>query len=157
MKPLKSAAAADEILVLDAPLNGWAAPLDEAPDPVFAGRMLGDGVAMDPTSESLHAPCDGVVVGLPASRHAVTLRADNGAELLLHVGLETVALGGEGFTAHVAQGQRVRRGERLLSFDLDGLAGRVRSLLTPVVLTNGDAFEIVSRALGREVRQGEPL
>jgi phosphoenolpyruvate-protein phosphotransferase len=157
MKPLASTTSADEALVLDAPLSGWAAPLDEAPDPVFAGRMLGDGVALDPVSESLHAPCDGVVIGLPRSRHAVTLRAHNGAEILLHVGLETVALGGEGFEAHVAEGQRVRRGDRLLSFDLDLLAGRARSLLTPVVLTNGERFEIASRVMGREVRQGEPL
>jgi multiphosphoryl transfer protein len=144
-------------LALDAPMRGWAAPLDELPDPVFAERMLGDGVALDPLSESLHAPCDGVVIALPASRHAVTLRADNGAEVLVHVGLETVALAGEGFQAHVAEGARVRRGDLLLSFDLDFLAGRAKSLLTPVVVTNGEAFEIVSRVVGREVGQGEPL
>ncbi|WP_374471117.1 phosphoenolpyruvate--protein phosphotransferase [Phenylobacterium sp.] len=142
---------------LEAPLAGWAAPLDEAPDPVFAGRMLGDGVAIDPIGQTLHAPCDGTVFGLPASRHAVTLRADNGAEILMHVGLETVALGGEGFEAHVAEGARVRRGQPLLSFDLDLLATRARSLLTPIVVTNGDAFEIVERTTGREVRPGDPL
>ena len=157
MKPQASAPAASELLVLDAPVSGWAAPLDEAPDPVFAGRMLGDGVALDPTGEDLHAPCDGVVMALPASRHAVTLRADNGAQILLHVGLETVGLAGEGFQAHVAEGDRVRRGQRLLSFDLDLLAARARSLLTPMVLVNGEGFEIVSRVVGREVRQGEPL
>ena len=63
-------------LTLLAPLAGWSAPLDEAPDEVFAGRMLGDGVAIDPTGGTLHAPCDGEIVLLPASRHAVTLRAD---------------------------------------------------------------------------------
>jgi len=144
-------------LVLDAPFSGWAAPLDEAPDPVFAGRMLGDGVALDPTSETLHAPCDGVVAALPKSRHAVTIRADNGAEILVHVGLETVALAGEGFEAHVAEGQRVQRGDRLLSFDLDLLARRAKSLITPIVIANGDGFEIVARVTGREVAQGEPL
>jgi len=154
MKPVSVAA---DLLVLHAPLSGWAAPLDEAPDPVFAGRMLGDGVALDPVGESLHAPCDGLVIALPRTRHAVTLRADNGAEILLHVGLETVALGGEGFEAHVAEGQRVRRGERLLSFDLDLLSGRARSLLTPMVVTNGEAFEIVERVTGREVAEGEAL
>jgi len=149
--------AAQELLVLDAPASGWAAPLDEAPDPVFAGRMLGDGVALDPISETLHAPCDGVVAALPKSRHAVTIRADNGAEVLLHVGLETVALGGEGFEAHVVEGQRVRRGDKLLSFDLDLLARRAKSLITPIVIANGEAFEIVARVTGREVAQGEPL
>lgn len=149
--------AAQELLVLDAPAAGWAAPLDEAPDPVFAGRMLGDGVALDPTSETLHAPCDGVVAALPRSRHAVTIRADNGAEILLHVGLETVALGGEGFQALVAERQRVRRGDPLLAFDLDLLAQRAKSLITPIVIANGDGFEIVSRVTGRAVAQGEPL
>jgi phosphocarrier protein FPr/phosphocarrier protein len=157
VKAASTPVAGQELLVLHAPMSGWAAPLDEAPDPVFAGRMLGDGVALDPVSETLHAPCDGVILLLPKTRHAVTLRADNGAEILLHVGLETVALGGEGFEAHVAEGQRVRRGERLLSFDLDLLAGRARSLLTPVVVTNGEAFEIVERVTGREVVQDEPL
>jgi len=154
---MKPVAVAADLLVLHAPLSGWSAPLDEAPDPVFAGRMLGDGVAIDPVGESLHAPCDGVVIALPRTRHAVTLRADNGAEILLHVGLETVALGGEGFEAHVVEGQRVGRGERLLSFDLDLLASRAKSLLTPVVVTNGEAFEIVERIMDREVAQGEPL
>jgi len=149
--------AGQELLILDAPFAGWAAPLDEAPDPVFARRMLGDGVALDPTSETLHAPCDGVVAALPKSRHAVTIRADNGAEILVHVGLETVALAGEGFEAHVTEGQRVRRGDRLLSFDLDLLAQRAKSLITPIVIANGDGFEIVSRVTGRELAQGEPL
>lgn len=151
------AATTPEILVLHAPLSGWAAPLEEAADPVFSGRMLGDGVAVDPVSETLIAPCDGVVIGVPASRHAVTLRADGGAEILLHVGLETVALGGDGFTAHVAEGQRVRCGDTLLTFDLDAVAQRAKSLITPIVVTNGEAFEIVSRVTGREVAAGEPL
>jgi phosphocarrier protein FPr/phosphocarrier protein len=154
MKAAKSPPAVAELLVLDAPLSGWAAPLDETPDPVFAGRMLGDGVAIDPVAEELCAPCDGVVAVLPASRHAVTVRADNGAEILVHVGLETVGLGGEGFTAHVREGERVRRGQRLLTFDLDLLAGGARSLITPVVVMNAT---IASRVTGRMVRQGEPL
>jgi phosphocarrier protein FPr/phosphocarrier protein len=154
---LKITPARTDVLVLDAPLSGWAAPLDEAPDAVFAGRMLGDGVAIDPLARSLHAPCDGAIISIPTTRHAVTLRADNGAEILMHVGLETVALAGQGFEVHVVQGARVRRGDRLLSFDLDLLATRARSLLTPVVVCNGEAFEIVSRVSGREVRQGEPL
>jgi len=150
-------AAAEELLVLEAPMAGWAAPLDEVPDPVFGERMLGDGVAIDPLDERLCAPCDGVVIGLPASRHAVTIRAVNGAEILMHVGLETVVLGGEGFAAHVTEGQAVRRGDLLLSFDLDAVARRATSLLTPIVVTNGEAFEIVRRTTGRAVAAGETL
>jgi glucose-specific phosphotransferase system IIA component len=91
-------------LVLSSPLKGWIAPLDETPDAVFAERMLGDGLAIDPLGSTLHAPCDARVIAVHGTRHAVTLRADNGAEILMHVGLETVGLGGEGFEVHVKDG-----------------------------------------------------
>src|SRR5579884_4047696 len=106
-------------LTLVSPLDGWASPLDEAPDAVFAGRMLGDGVLVDPTSETLFAPCAGLVVRAADAWHALTLRTPEGAEILMHVGLETVGLRGQGFTVHVADGQSVAPGEPLLSFDLD--------------------------------------
>ena len=79
-------------LTIHSPMQGWAAPLDEVPDPVFAERMLGDGLAVDPTLGELRAPCDGTIVSVHRARHAVTLRAANGAELLMHIGLETVGL-----------------------------------------------------------------
>ena len=109
-------------LVLLSPLDGWVSPLSEVPDPVFAQAMLGDGLAIDPTGSTLSAPCDGVVAILHAARHAVTLTCAGGVEILMHIGLETVALKGEGFTAHVTQGQAVRAGDPLISFDLDVLA-----------------------------------
>ncbi|MDG2528898.1 phosphoenolpyruvate--protein phosphotransferase [Caulobacter endophyticus] len=141
-------------LVLSAPLQGWVAPLDETPDAVFAERMLGDGLAIDPTGQVLHAPCDGRVITVHRSRHAVTLRADNGAEILMHVGLETVALDGEGFTVHVAEGQAVKAGDPLIGFDLDLLARKAKSLITPIVVTNPDAFSIVRREQDRETGVG---
>ena len=94
-------------LILLAPLSGWAAPLPEVPDPVFAERMLGDGVAIDPTGSVLHAPCEATVAVVHAARHAVTLRTAVGIEILMHLGLDTVALGGEGFEVHVSEGQVV--------------------------------------------------
>jgi len=144
-------------LILLSPLDGWAASLDETPDPVFADRMLGDGVAIDPTGGVLVAPCDGVVIGVQRTRHAVTLRAANGAEILMHIGLETVGLDGEGFTAHVADGQAVKTGERLISFDLDVVARRAKSLITPIVITNGDDFAIADLVQNRLVKMGEPI
>ncbi|MDR6626109.1 glucose PTS transporter subunit IIA, partial [Caulobacter segnis] len=141
-------------LVLSSPLKGWIASLSEVPDAVFAGRMLGDGVAIDPLGGELVAPCDGVVVSAHRAGHAVTLRADCGAEILMHVGLETVALGGEGFTAHVREGQAVKAGQSLISFDLDLLARRAKSLITPVVVTNPEAFEIVRRDQDMAVEAG---
>ncbi|MBS0472764.1 MAG: phosphoenolpyruvate--protein phosphotransferase [Proteobacteria bacterium] len=142
-------------LTLVAPIKGWVAPLDEVPDPVFAERLLGDGLAIDPTGDSVHAPCDGIVVSV--ARHAVTLRASNGAEILIHVGLETVALHGQGFVTHVRDGQSVRTGDPLIAFDLDFLAMKAKSLISPVVVTNGDAFAIVRRSGDRETECGEFL
>jgi phosphoenolpyruvate-protein phosphotransferase len=143
--------------MLNAPLSGWSAPLEETPDEVFATRMLGDGVAIDPTEGTLHAPCDGDLILIAAGRHAVTLRTTEGCEVLLHVGIDTVGLGGEGFTAHVSQGAQVRTGDPLLSFDLDLLARRARSLLTPVIIAADGGFRILRRAAGREVATGEFL
>ena len=144
-------------LVLSSPLKGWIAPLDETPDAVFAERMLGDGLAIDPLGSTLHAPCDGRVIAVHATRHAVTLRADNGAEILMHVGLETVGLGGEGFEVHIKDGDAVKAGDKLISFDLDLLSQRAKSLITPVVITNPDAFKIVRREQDHAAAVGDFL
>jgi len=138
-----------------APMSGWVTSLDEVPDPVFADRILGDGVAVDPTSACLVAPCDGVIAAL--ARHAVTIRAANGAELLVHVGLETVALQGKGFTARVRQGQNVKAGDPILEFDLDFLARNAKSLLSPVIVANGEDFHIARRITGQAVIAGDFL
>jgi phosphocarrier protein FPr/phosphocarrier protein len=142
---------------LHSPLRGWLTSLDEVPDDVFAQRLLGEGVCIDPISNSLHSPCAGVVASLPASQHAIAIRTDEGAEILLHIGIDTVALKGQGFETHVAIGDRVSSGQRLISFDLDRLARTAKSLITPIVVTNGEAFEITFDTLGREVDVGERI
>jgi phosphocarrier protein FPr/phosphocarrier protein len=139
------------------PLRGWAAPLQEVPDPVFSDCMLGDGVAIHPVAGTVHAPCDGVVATLHSAGHAVTVRSDDGAEILIHIGLETVALAGDGFTPRVAVGDRVAHGDPLIDFDLDRVAQRAKSLVTPVIVTNGDAFRITRRTLDQAVGAGEAL
>ena len=144
-------------LVLQAPLDGWVSSLSEVPDPVFADRMMGDGLAIDPIGAVLCAPCDAEVILLHPARHAVTLRTANGAEILMHVGLDTVALGGRGFTAHVKSGQHVKTGDKLISLDLDQLAEAARSLITPIVITNGEDFAIERRTEGVAIRCGEAL
>ena len=144
-------------LVLLSPLAGWSTPLEETPDPVFAGRMLGGGLAVDPTGSTLHAPCDGEIITLPESRHAVTLRSDGGAEILMHIGIDTVGLAGEGFEAHVRAGQRVAAGERLITFDLDLIARRAKSLLTPVLVLEGCGFTVVRGIRNREIAIGDVL
>src|SRR5688500_6879124 len=116
-----------ERVILHAPMAGWVSSLDEVPDEVFAQGMMGEGSAIDPLAGELLAPCDGTIVLVAPTAHAVTLKSRNGAEILLHVGLETVGLGGRGFEARVAAGQQVRQGDVLISFDLDAVALAARS------------------------------
>lgn len=144
-------------LILVAPLAGWCSALEEVPDEVFSTRMLGDGLAIDPLGATLHAPCDGSVVSIAPQRHAITLRATNGAEILLHVGIDTVELGGEGFEALVAAGENVTAGRPLLSFDLDRLARRAKSLMTAIIVTDGARFSIERRSPEREIGVGDFL
>jgi multiphosphoryl transfer protein len=140
-----------------APLAGWSAPLSEIPDAVFAQAMLGDGAAVDPLSREMRAPCDGEVISIAAARHAVALRAASGAEILVHVGVDTVGLAGEGFEVYVRNGDRVRAGDLLLTFDIDTVARRAPSLMTPVIVTNGDRFRVTGRQVDRQVKHGDLL
>ncbi|RKP58810.1 phosphoenolpyruvate--protein phosphotransferase [Pararobbsia silviterrae] len=131
-----------------APLTGPVVPIEDVPDPVFAGKMFGDGIGLDPLDTLLVAPCDGTISHLARTGHAVTLTTEEGAEVLLHVGIDTVELKGEGFTPKVQQGDRVVAGQSLIEFDPDYVARRAHSLVTVVAIANGDAFQIASRASG---------
>ena len=145
-----------DTITLVAPFAGWFAPLEAVPDAVFAERMMGDGFAIDPVENVLRAPAAGEVLSVPATAHAVTLRLDNGAELLLHIGLDTVALGGKGFSAKVAAGQRVAAGDPLIEFDLDAVAEGAKALITPVILASDD-YVLTLEATGRFVEAGAPV
>ncbi|XKE44297.1 phosphoenolpyruvate--protein phosphotransferase [Halomonas organivorans] len=146
-------------LTLLAPVDGVVLPLSEVPDPVFAQRTLGEGIALDPLGDTLHAPCDGEVVQCARTRHAVTLRTNAGVELLLHLGLDTVALDGEGITLEVSAGERVSAGQPLCRFDPEILARGATALITPLVITEPGGFRLapVSHAAGARVARGEPL
>src|ERR1700678_3024495 len=145
------------MLQILAPCDGWCGPLDEVPDPVFAGRMLGDGVAIDPTSQVLLAPCAGEIIALPASAHAVSIRTAQGIDLLIHIGIDTVQLGGRGFDARVRPGAIVRAGDELIRFDLDVVARGAKSLMTPIVATPMDGLRLDRRRAAGAVSAGEPL
>ena len=145
------------MITIMSPLTGWATPLEDVPDPVFAERMLGDGMAVDPVEGRLVAPGDGVVSNLHSAGHSVTLELDSGPVLLIHIGLDTVGLGGEGFSPRIKDGQRVGAGETLIEFDLDLIARRARSLVTAVIVTNGESFRITSVASEGAINSGEPL
>jgi len=144
-------------LIIRAPFAGWCVPLAQIPDAAFAQGLLGDGVGLDPTGNQVHSPCDGEVVSIATSRHALALRATNGAEILVHVGVDTVGLAGEGFDVHVRRGDRVRAGDLLLTFDLDLVARKAPSLMTPVIVTNVDRFRVLRANIGRMVASGDAL
>ncbi|XLM21406.1 PTS glucose transporter subunit IIA, partial [Chromobacterium piscinae] len=121
-----------------APLSGWLVPLDSVPDPVFAGKMVGDGISLDPTSGSLLAPVSGVVSNLHSAHHALTITTAEGVEVMVHVGIDTVMLKGEGFFPLIEQGQQVSAGQPVIDFDLDLVGRKAASLLTQIIITNGD-------------------
>ena len=107
---------------LIAPLTGILVPIEMVPDPVFAKKMVGDGISIDPLSGVLLAPIDGEVVNVQPAKHAVTIRSADGLEVVLHIGLDTVRMGGKGFQAKVKAGQQVSVGDELIAFDLDTVA-----------------------------------
>lgn len=144
-------------ITLSSPLSGWLTSLDDVPDPVFRDRLLGPGVAIDPVDAVLRAPGPAVVANLHPAGHAVTLELDGGAVLLMHIGLETVGLEGAGFTAHVREGERVGTGDPLIGFDLDHLARNAVSVVTPIILTNSEDFDLLAVETGRAIAAGAPL
>src|SRR6202047_2898444 len=123
-------------IALVAPLSGILVPLECVPDPVFAQRTVGDGVSIDPTSSDVLAPAAGLVTLLHRAAHALVITTDEGVEILIHIGVDTIRLNGKGFTARVQQGDRVAAGQALISFDADLIARSAASLLTQVLVTN---------------------
>ena len=135
-------------LTILSPLSGQVWPLERVPDPVFAQKMVGDGLSIDPTDGVLLSACDGEVVSLHAAGHALTLRTTDGIEILMHIGIDTVTLKGEGFSPRVKLGDNVRAGTPLIEFDLDFLATHAKSLLTQIVITNSERITSWKRASG---------
>jgi len=140
-------ASADRIEIF-APLSGYLLPLEMVPDPVFAQKLVGDGISLDPTSNVLKAPAAGEVIQLHAAAHALTIRTACGAEILIHIGLDTVKLGGKGFEALVAKGDSVSLGQPLIRFNADFVATNARSLLTQVLVSNPEAVKDLKRESG---------
>ncbi|WP_202371302.1 phosphoenolpyruvate--protein phosphotransferase [Pseudomonas sp. MWU318] len=143
-------------LTLSAPLSGPVLTLAKVPDAVFASGAMGDGIAIDPLNDTLYSPCAGEIIHVARTGHALTVRADNGAEILLHLGLDTVELNGEGFSMLVKQGTRVSNGQPLLRYDLDKVGQQCKSLVSLLILTNSQDFQVRPITL-KAVKVGEPL
>ncbi|MGQ7556940.1 PTS system trehalose-specific EIIBC component [Streptococcus suis] len=143
---------------LISPLTGQAKELSQATDPVFASGVMGQGVLIDPSEGLLVAPVDGEVSVLFPTNHAVGITATNGVELLMHIGMDTVGLEGKGFTAHVKQGDKVKAGDKLISFDIDVIKAAGLVAETPVIVTNQTDFNTeILGGLPRSVERGQAI
>ncbi len=125
-------------ITLLAPLSGPLMPIEQVPDPVFAQKMVGDGVSLDPLDQTLLAPCDGQILHIHQACHAITILTSDGLKVLIHIGLDTVSMKGKGFVPLVKTGQSVQARDPLIQFDADFLATRAKSLLTQIVITNSE-------------------
>lgn len=139
------------------PMNGRAIALEEVPDKTFASGTLGQGAAIDPMDGKVVAPADGKVTTLFDSHHAVGLTLDNGMELFIHIGMNTVELGGEGFDAYVKEGDRVSRGDTLITFDIQTLKNKGYSVISPVIITNTEDFKEIRRTADGGINYYEEL
>lgn len=128
----------DKTMKILAPQTGKAVPVSEVPDPVFSGKVLGDGVGILPTEGGVYAPVSGTVVQVAETFHAVGIESDDGLEVLVHLGIDTVKLKGEGFTCHVKEGQHVSAGDKLIDMDLAFIESKGLSTVSPCIITNVD-------------------
>jgi PTS system beta-glucosides-specific IIC component len=138
-----------------APLAGQAVPVTEVPDPTFAEGMLGDGIAIIPTEGKVYAPCDATVDMMFTTGHAVSLVGDNGAEILIHVALETVGLEGKPFTVHVENGQKVKKGDLMIEVDLEAVKAAGLNTITPVLVCNSGDFTTFNKTTGKAVTNAD--
>ena len=134
-----------------APMAGKAVPITEVPDPTFAEGMLGNGIAIEPAEGKVYAPCDATVDMMFTTGHAVSLVADCGAEILIHVGLETVGLEGKPFTIHAANGDKVKKGQLLIEVDLEAVKAAGLPTITPMLICNADDYPTFNTFVGKDV------
>lgn len=151
------AAAAVESRVIGSPLAGTAIPMNQVPDAMFASQVLGKGMAVIPEEGTVTAPCDGEVTVLFETKHAVGLRTQDGIELLIHIGINTVELNGQYYETHVSQGDQVKAGQRLVTFDIAGIREAGYDVITPVIIANTDNYKYVEGVTAGKVKAMEPL
>ena len=134
--------------------DGRAVPLDEVSDEVFASGMLGGGFAVQPISGNIYSPVDGEIVGITESKHAFTIKSDDGLDVLVHIGIDTVKLGGNGFTPMVREGERVKAGGLIARVELSVIRGAGYDTVIPVVITNSEDMSGVKYRYG-DVKGGK--
>jgi len=136
------------ILSLKSPLIGTVKELIKVEDPVFSSKMMGEGVAIEPSVGILYSPVSGVVAHVFPTKHAVGIITDEGIEILLHIGIGTVDLMGEGFQSYVKENDRVITGDKLISFDIEAIKSKGKLIVTPMLITNMDMVEAIHYKYG---------
>lgn len=154
----KKESSSNKSLELKSPVNGSYVKIEDIPDPVFAEKMMGEGFGIEPTDGEIVAPVSGEVIQVFQTNHAVGIKTEDDVEVLLHIGLETVAMEGKGFTGHVSEGDQVTAGDKLVDVDLSLVEQEANSTVTPVIITNSndiiDTFDYVNTA---DVKAGETV
>ncbi len=143
--------------MLGAPVKGKAVPVTEVNDPTFGEGLLGDGVAVIPEEGKFYAPEDGTIDMVFDTLHAVSMTTDFGAEILIHIGLDTVKLKGEGFEGHVKSGDKVKKGQLLLTADLEKIKEAGYDIITPMVICNTAEYASVNAITGKSVNAGDDI
>ena len=134
--------------IIYTPCKGTVVPITEVPDPVFSEKVLGDGFAVIPAEGKIYAPTDGEVTLVFDTLHAVGMTSSMGTEILIHIGMDTVKLNGQGFKSHIKIGDTITKGQLLMEFDIDFIKGKGLEVTTPVVISNSENFTQMEEMLG---------
>ncbi len=138
-------------------LNGTVVDLEDVEDDVFSQKILGEGIAVEPSEGKLYAPCDGKVDSVFDTKHAVNILSSNGAEVLLHIGIDTVKLGGKHFESHVSDGQEIKRGDLLITFDIEAIKAEGYKVTTPLIIGNTDDYSAIAAAAQGKISAGSKI
>ena len=144
-------------VILGAHVTGTAVPLESVEDDVFSAKILGDGAAAEPSEGVLYAPCDGVVEAVLDTKHAVNITSDSGCEILLHIGIDTVKLKGKYFNALVSDGQRVKKGDALIEFDIESIKNAGYKVTTPMIICNSDEYSDIRAVSDGRITAGADI
>ncbi|WP_367680694.1 PTS glucose transporter subunit IIA [Candidatus Fukatsuia anoeciicola] len=147
----------DSTIEIVAPLSGKIINIEDVPDIVFAEKIVGDGIAIDPTSNEVVAPVNGIIGKIFETNHAFSIKSNDGIEIFVHFGIDTVELKGEGFIRFAKEGQQVKKGDVIIAFDLALLTKKVKSIFTPVVISNMDEIKGLIKLSGTVIVGKTPI
>ena len=143
--------------ILGAPIEGEAVVSAEISDPTFGEELLGKGIAIKPALGKVYAPVNGTVTMVFETKHAITITSEGGAEILIHIGLDTVSLNGAPFTIHVNADDKVKKGDLIAEFDMEAIKAAGLETITPIIICNSDDYKEVNRFTGKMVKPGDDI